>query len=59
MSYCRDINQHCRLNKVVLDQDCNVPEGLVIGEDPELDAKRFYRNEDGITLVTPDMLKNL
>jgi glucose-1-phosphate adenylyltransferase len=29
---------------------------LVIGEDPELDAQRFYRSEGGVTLVSADML---
>jgi hypothetical protein len=37
------INRHCRLSKVVIDRRCKIPEGLVIGEDPELDAQRFYR----------------
>ena len=32
---------------------------LVIGEDPELDAKRFYRSEGGVTLVTAEMLAAL
>lgn len=54
-----EIKQHCRLNKVVLDQDCIVPDGLVIGENPALDAERFYRDENGITLVTNEMLHNL
>jgi glucose-1-phosphate adenylyltransferase len=32
---------------------------MVIGEDAEEDAKRFYRTEYGITLVTRDMLAAL
>jgi hypothetical protein len=31
----------------------------VIGEDPELDARRFYRSDYGITLVSADMLAAL
>ena len=54
-----DIGRHCRLTKVVVDKKCRIPEGTIIGEDPELDAKRFYRNEDGIVLVTPEMIANL
>lgn len=54
-----DIGRHCRLTKVVLDSDCRLPEGTVIGEDPVLDAQRFYRNEDGITLVTQEMIEKL
>ncbi len=34
-------------------------EGTVIGEDPEFDAKRFYRTEKGVVLVTKDMLAKL
>ncbi len=54
-----DIGRHCKLNKVVLDMNCKLPPETVIGEDPELDAKRFYRNDDGIVLVTPKMIENL
>jgi len=54
-----DIGRHCRLNKVVVDSDCLIPEGTVIGEDPQQDSARFYRNEDGITLVTQAMIEAL
>lgn len=54
-----DIGRHCRLNKVVVDSDCHIPEGTVIGEDPVADAARFYRNSDGITLVTQGMIEAL
>ncbi len=37
------INRHCRLKRVVIDRGCTIPEGLVVGEDPELDAHRFHR----------------
>jgi glucose-1-phosphate adenylyltransferase len=32
---------------------------LVIGEDPELDARRFERSDGGIALVTAPMLAAL
>jgi glucose-1-phosphate adenylyltransferase len=32
---------------------------MVIGEDPVLDAQRFYVSENGITLVTREMLDKL
>jgi glucose-1-phosphate adenylyltransferase len=51
-----DVGRHARLTKVVIDRGCHVPEGLVIGEDPVLDDKRFYRTDGGITLVTAEML---
>ena len=37
------INRHARLKKVVIDRGVSIPEGLVVGDDPELDAKRFRR----------------
>jgi len=53
------INRHCRLSKVVVDRGCRIPEGLVIGEDPELDAQRFHRTDGGVVLVTQQMLDAL
>ena len=53
------IGRGCRLNKVVVDRGCNLPENLVIGEDPLLDAQRFERTDAGVVLVTRDMLKRL
>lgn len=35
------IRRHCRLRQVVIDRGCEIPEGMVIGENPELDAKRL------------------
>lgn len=54
-----DIGRHCRLTKVVIDSDCHIPEGTLIGEDAVADAARFYRNSDGITLVTQEMIEAL
>ena len=53
------VHRGCRLTKVILDRACEIPRGLIIGENPELDAKRFYRSEGGVTLVTREMLKKL
>ncbi|MGZ8983801.1 MAG: glucose-1-phosphate adenylyltransferase [Methylotenera sp.] len=50
------VNRHVVLKNVVIDRGCNIPEGMHIGIDLSLDAKRFYVSEKGITLVTPDML---
>ena len=50
------VNRHVILKNVVIDRGCNIPEGMQIGIDLALDAKRFYVSEKGITLVTPDML---
>jgi glucose-1-phosphate adenylyltransferase len=50
------IGRHANLSKVVLDRGVKIPAGLVVGEDPELDASRFHRSESGICLITQDML---
>ena len=54
-----DIGRHCRIRKAIIDTGCHVPEGLVIGENPEDDARNFYRTAEGVTLVTRDMLSSL
>ncbi|MEY8878792.1 MAG: glucose-1-phosphate adenylyltransferase [Leptothrix sp. (in: b-proteobacteria)] len=53
------IGRGCRLSKVVIDRRCSLPDGLVVGEDAELDAKRFFRSENGVVLVTRRMLAAL
>ncbi|MDH4290467.1 MAG: glucose-1-phosphate adenylyltransferase, partial [Aquincola sp.] len=53
------VNRHCRLKNVVLDRGCKLPEGLVVGEDAALDAKRFERTERGVVLITREMLARL
>jgi glucose-1-phosphate adenylyltransferase len=51
-----EIGRHCRICKAVIDQGCQIPEGMVIGEDPVEDARRFHVTEQGVVLVVPDML---
>lgn len=53
------IGEGCSLKKVVIDRGCIIPAGMVIGEDAELDSKRFYRTENGVVLVTRSMLARL
>jgi glucose-1-phosphate adenylyltransferase len=50
------IGRGARLKKVVVDRGVKIPPGLVVGDDPELDARRFRRTASGITLITQDML---
>ena len=54
-----EVGRHARLSKVVVDRGVSIPEGLVVGEDPELDARRFYRSEGGVVLISADMLAGL
>lgn len=53
------VGRGARLNRVVVDRGCMIPDGLVIGHDPEADARRFHRSDNGITLVTRNMLDAL
>lgn len=50
------VGRGARLNRVVIDRACTIPEDLVVGEDPKADAERFCRTEGGVTLITQDML---
>jgi glucose-1-phosphate adenylyltransferase len=50
------VGRHVRLSNVVVDRGVMIPDGMVIGEDPELDAKRFRRTDKGICLVTQNMI---
>ena len=51
-----EIGRHCRIKRAVIDKGCIIPEGTVIGEDPQEDAKRFHVTPGGIVLVVPEML---
>ena len=53
------IGDGCRLRRVVIDSCCHLPAGTIIGEDAEDDARRFYRTENGVVLVTATMLARL
>ncbi|WP_020410513.1 glucose-1-phosphate adenylyltransferase [Hahella ganghwensis] len=50
------IGRYCRIRNAVIDERTVVPDGTVIGENPEEDSKRFYVSDQGVVLVTPEML---
>lgn len=54
-----EVGRNAKLRNVVLDRKVKIPEGMVVGEDPELDAKRFRRSENGICLITQKMIDAL
>jgi glucose-1-phosphate adenylyltransferase len=54
-----NIGRGARLTRVVIDRGCNIPEGMVIGEDAESDGQRFHRSSGGVVLVTKEMLDRL
>ena len=49
---CRDVT----LKRVIVDKNCKIPDGLVVGVDQEEDRKRFHVTPNGVTLITPEML---
>ncbi len=53
------VGRRCHLRKVVIDKGCKIPAGMQIGLDPVEDARRFYRTEQGVVLVTRAMLEHL
>jgi glucose-1-phosphate adenylyltransferase len=54
-----EIGRNASLTKVVIDGGVKIPEGLVVGQDPIIDAKRFRRSEGGVCLITQTMIDRL
>ncbi|HWJ06752.1 MAG TPA: glucose-1-phosphate adenylyltransferase [Steroidobacteraceae bacterium] len=52
------IGENCVIRNAVLDEGSVVPDGMQIGVDSQADRERFYVSENGVTLVTPSMLRN-
>ena len=50
------MGEGARLRKAVVDKGSIIPAGLVVGEDPAEDARRFHRTPNGVTLITPELL---
>jgi len=49
-----NIGRHCKIKKAIIDRDVHIPEGTVIGFDPEADKQNYFVTETGITVVTRD-----
>jgi glucose-1-phosphate adenylyltransferase len=54
-----EIGRSCRLKNVVIDRGVKIPDGMVVGEDPVLDDRRFRRTEKGVSLITQRMVDQL
>jgi glucose-1-phosphate adenylyltransferase len=54
-----EVGQKVRLRKVVIDRGVRIPNGLVVGDDPVADAKRFRRTDAGVCLITQPMIDKL
>jgi glucose-1-phosphate adenylyltransferase len=53
------VGRGARLTRVVVDRGVTIPEGMVVGEDPAEDARRFHVSEGGVTLVIQEMIDRL
>jgi glucose-1-phosphate adenylyltransferase len=53
------IGRNCRINRAILDEGCEIPDGMQIGVDHESDWLRFHVTQSGVVLVTPDMLEEI
>ena len=58
LPYC-NIGRGARLNRVIVESGVRIPDGMVVGEDPILDAQRFRRTENGICLINKAMIDRL
>ena len=50
------INRNCTINNAIIDRGCVIPEHSQIGIDLEKDKQHYRVSNNGIVLVTPEML---
>ncbi len=46
-----NVGRYAKIKKTIIDKDVFIPQGTVIGYDPEEDKKRFFVTESGIVVV--------
>jgi glucose-1-phosphate adenylyltransferase len=51
------VGRGCVVQRAIIDEGCEIPDGTRIGVDLAADAKRFEVTERGVVLVTPEMLR--
>ncbi len=54
-----NVGRAARLTKVIVEKGVQIPPGLVVGEDPAEDAKRFRLTAKGVCLITQPMIDRL
>jgi glucose-1-phosphate adenylyltransferase len=54
-----EIGRSCVIMGAILDEGCEIPDNTNIGVDRGADAQRFHVTENGVVLVTADMLRRL
>jgi glucose-1-phosphate adenylyltransferase len=50
------IGRNCVIRRAIIDENCDIPDGMQIGVDPVADRERFDVTPRGVVLVTPKML---
>jgi len=53
------VGNGCQIRGAIIDEGCEIPDGMSIGLDKADDARRFLVTENGVVLVTADMLRRL
>lgn len=46
-----NVGRYAKIRKAIIDKDVNIPQGMVIGYNPDEDRKRFHVGESGIVVV--------
>jgi glucose-1-phosphate adenylyltransferase len=54
-----EIGRGCVVRGAILDEGCEIPDGMTIGVDRAADKNRFHVTDKGVVLVTADMLRSL
>ncbi len=54
-----EIGRGCHVRHAIVDEGCQIPDGMRIGVDRDADAQRFLVTDNGVVLVTSDMLRKL
>jgi glucose-1-phosphate adenylyltransferase len=49
-----NIGRHCHIRNAIIDRDVHIPDGTVIGYDPQQDKKNYFVTPGGLTVVTRD-----
>lgn len=52
------VGRNCVIQRAIIDEGCEIPDGTRIGVDPVADRKRFEVTDKGVVLVTPEMLRD-
>lgn len=54
-----EIGRNCYISNAIIDENCSIPDDMIIGVNAEVDRERFLVTPQGVVLVTPRMLARL